>query len=205
MLVEDAACAAGSTYNGQPIGADARLAAFSFHPRKILTTGEGGMLVTNDAEIATRERRLREHGMSVSAIERHQHNRPVVESYLETGFNRMTDVQAAIELVQLDKLEVMISRVGGPGRPVPPPSVSSKSCRWRPTPRHHQLPVVLVVLPDDLAVDRNVYGPHVAHALSTRQHRRLRTSSRPTAGIRTSRCRSPSASPAGRSSFRSSR
>lgn len=110
-LVEDAACAAGSRYRGAPVGAEAGVAAWSFHPRKLLTTGEGGMLTTVDPELAARARRLREHGMNVSAAERHQSRQPVIESYLEVGFNyRMTDIQAAVGLVQLAKLDAMVSR-----------------------------------------------------------------------------------------------
>lgn len=110
-LVEDAACAAGSRYRGAPTGSEAVLAAWSFHPRKLLTTGEGGMLTTADPELAARARRLREHGMNVSAAERHRSSQPVIESYLEVGFNyRMTDIQAAVGLVQLGKLDAMVSR-----------------------------------------------------------------------------------------------
>jgi dTDP-4-amino-4,6-dideoxygalactose transaminase len=110
-VIEDAACAVGSVYRGRPVGAHAELAAYSFHPRKLLTTGEGGMLVTSDADVATRLRRLREHGMDISAAERHLSRKPVVERYLELGFNfRMTDVQAAIGLVQLGKLGQLIAR-----------------------------------------------------------------------------------------------
>ncbi len=110
-VVEDAACAVGSVYRGRPVGAGAAIAAFSFHPRKLLTTGEGGMVVTPDAEAAARMRRLREHGMDVSAAQRHASQQPVIERYLETGFNyRMTDVQAAIGLVQLGKLDQLIAR-----------------------------------------------------------------------------------------------
>jgi dTDP-4-amino-4,6-dideoxygalactose transaminase len=110
-LVEDAACAAGSRYRGAPVGTGAPLAAWSFHPRKLLTTGEGGMLTTSDAELATRARRLREHGMNISAADRHASRQPVIESYLEVGFNyRMTDIQAAVGLVQLDKLDEMVRR-----------------------------------------------------------------------------------------------
>jgi dTDP-4-amino-4,6-dideoxygalactose transaminase len=110
-LVEDAACAAGSRYHGAPVGAGSGLAAWSFHPRKLLTTGEGGMLTTSDGELAARARRLREHGMSVSALARHQGGQPVIESYLELGFNyRMTDIQAAVGLVQLGKLDDMVLR-----------------------------------------------------------------------------------------------
>jgi dTDP-4-amino-4,6-dideoxygalactose transaminase len=110
-VIEDAACAVGSTYRGRPVGAGAALAAFSFHPRKLLTTGEGGMLTTSDGSIATRLRRLREHGMDISAAERHRSRQPVIEHYIEVGFNfRMTDIQAAIGLVQLRKLPQMVAR-----------------------------------------------------------------------------------------------
>jgi dTDP-4-amino-4,6-dideoxygalactose transaminase len=110
-LIEDAACAVGSTYAGRPVGEGARYAAFSFHPRKLLTTGEGGMLVTDDPEVAERGRRLREHGMDLSAAARHGSSTVQLESYSEVGFNyRMTDVQAALGLVQLDRLDVMIAR-----------------------------------------------------------------------------------------------
>jgi perosamine synthetase len=111
VIIEDAACAVGATYRGRPVGAGAWLAAFSFHPRKVLTTGEGGMLVTPDGEIAARARRLREHGMDVSAAQRNASRQPVIEKYLEVGFNyRMTDIQAAIGLVQLRKLDQMVTR-----------------------------------------------------------------------------------------------
>jgi perosamine synthetase len=110
-LVHDAACATGSTYRGRPVGAGANLAAWSFHPRKLLTTGEGGMITTDDAELAARARRLREHGMSVSAADRHNSDKVVLESYDEVGFNyRMTDMQAAVGLVQLTKLSGVIAR-----------------------------------------------------------------------------------------------
>jgi dTDP-4-amino-4,6-dideoxygalactose transaminase len=110
-VIEDAACAAGARYKGRPAGGSGDLTAFSFHPRKLLTTGEGGMLVTADAELAARLRRLREHGMSVSAAERHASRQPVLEQYLEVGFNyRMTDIQAAVGLVQLAKLGPLVQR-----------------------------------------------------------------------------------------------
>jgi dTDP-4-amino-4,6-dideoxygalactose transaminase len=110
-VVEDAACAAGATYRGRPVGAGADLAAFSFHPRKLLTTGEGGMITTSDGAVAGRLRRLREHGMDVSAADRHRSQQPVIEHYTELGFNyRMTDIQAAVGLVQLRKLGQMVGR-----------------------------------------------------------------------------------------------
>ncbi len=119
-LVEDAACAAGSaTAAGRP--APARCSPrWSFHPRKLITTGEGGMVTTDDAELAARLRRLREHGMSVSAADRHAGAQPVLEAYLETGFNyRMTDIQAAIGLVQLGRLDGIVARRRAAGRPLP--------------------------------------------------------------------------------------
>ncbi|GAA1116847.1 DegT/DnrJ/EryC1/StrS family aminotransferase [Citricoccus alkalitolerans] len=110
-LVEDAACGAGSTYRGYPVGAGADVTAWSFHPRKVLTTGEGGMLTTDNPEWAARARRLREHSMDVSAAERHTSVLPVQEGYPEVGFNfRMTDLQAAMGLVQLGKLPEMVRR-----------------------------------------------------------------------------------------------
>ncbi|WP_228771605.1 DegT/DnrJ/EryC1/StrS family aminotransferase [Actinokineospora iranica] len=110
-VVEDAACAAGSTVYGRPVGAGALLAAWSFHPRKLLTTGEGGMVTTDDADWAARLRRLREHGMSMSAADRHAAGGAVVESYVEIAFNyRMTDIQAAMGLVQLRKLDGIVEQ-----------------------------------------------------------------------------------------------
>ncbi|KQM81435.1 DegT/DnrJ/EryC1/StrS aminotransferase family protein [Agromyces sp. Leaf222] len=111
VVIEDAACGAGSTYRGRPVGAGADLAAWSFHPRKILTTGEGGMLTTSNPEWAARARRLREHAMSVSAAARHASLVSPPEEYAEIGFNfRMTDLQAAVGIVQLGKLDGVVTR-----------------------------------------------------------------------------------------------
>lgn len=110
-LVEDAACAAGSMAYGQPVGVGSLISAWSFHPRKVITTGEGGMLTTDNAEWAKRLRRLREHGMNVSAADRHASAQPILEAYLETGWNfRMTDIQAAVGLVQLGRLDGLIAQ-----------------------------------------------------------------------------------------------
>ncbi len=111
VVIEDAACAAGATYRDRPVGAGAELAAWSFHPRKLLTTGEGGMLTTSRPEWAARARRLREHAMSTSAADRHAALVSPPEQYDEIGFNfRMTDLQAAVGLVQLGKLPAMVRR-----------------------------------------------------------------------------------------------
>lgn len=111
VVVEDAACGAGSAYRGRPVGAGADIAAWSFHPRKVLTTGEGGMITTSRGDWAARARTLREHAMSVSAAERHASILAPAENYPEVGFNfRMTDIQAALGLVQLGRLDVMVKR-----------------------------------------------------------------------------------------------
>jgi dTDP-4-amino-4,6-dideoxygalactose transaminase len=110
-VIEDSACGAGSTYRGRPVGAGAELAAWSFHPRKILTTGEGGMLTSSNTAWADRARQLREHAMSVSANDRHASVLAPAEEYLEIGFNyRMTDMQAAVGLVQLGRLAEAVAR-----------------------------------------------------------------------------------------------
>ena len=109
-ILEDAACAIGSTYQQRPVGSGSPLAAWSFHPRKLLTTGEGGMLTLQDGDLAGRARRLREHGMSVSAADREASGGAVIEQYLEVGFNyRMTDIQAAVGLVQLTRLAAVVA------------------------------------------------------------------------------------------------
>ena len=111
LIIEDAACGAGSTYKGRPVGAGADIAAWSFHPRKLLTTGEGGMLTTSNADWAARARRLREHAMSVSAADRAASVIAPAEEYGEVGFNyRMTDIQAAVGLVQLGRLPEIVAR-----------------------------------------------------------------------------------------------
>jgi perosamine synthetase len=112
LVIEDAACAIGSVYKGKRIGAPhAWMACFSFHPRKILTTGEGGMITTNDDKVAERLRPLRQHAMTVSDVARHIAKSVVLESYDEVGYNfRMTDMQAAIGLVQLSRVEGFIER-----------------------------------------------------------------------------------------------
>jgi perosamine synthetase len=115
-VVEDAACAIGSLIFrdgcwqqiGQPHG---RVACFSFHPRKVMTTGEGGMLTTNDVELDRQFRLLRQHGMSVSDTTRHHAKRVVFEQYLKLGFNyRLSDLQAAVGRVQLKRLPAMLEK-----------------------------------------------------------------------------------------------
>jgi dTDP-4-amino-4,6-dideoxygalactose transaminase len=111
-VIEDAACAIGSEYDGNLIGKPlGTMACFSFHPRKILTTGEGGMITTSDAKLAERLRRLRQHAMSLSDVVRHNAKQISSETYDEVGFNfRMTDMQAAIGITQLGRLTDFLKR-----------------------------------------------------------------------------------------------
>jgi perosamine synthetase len=115
-VVEDAACAIGSELRfqgrwdrvGKPHGT---VACFSFHPRKIVTTGDGGMLTTRDAELDRKFRLLRQHAMSVPDTVRHSAKQVIFEEYPEIGFNyRMTDIQAAVGRAQLRRLPDILAR-----------------------------------------------------------------------------------------------
>jgi dTDP-4-amino-4,6-dideoxygalactose transaminase len=110
-IVEDAACAIGARYRDRPIGSLGPLACFSLHPRKVITTGEGGMIAVHDHEVAERLRRLRAHGMDMSDLARHTARDVVFEAYPERGWNsRMTDIQAALGLCQLEALDDILAR-----------------------------------------------------------------------------------------------
>lgn len=109
-LVEDAACAVGAAYRGSPAGSLGVAAAFSFHPRKTITTGEGGMVTTNDPELANRVDQLRNHGASVSEEQRARGPAPYrLPAFDVLGFNyRMTDLQGALGVVQLGRLDMLL-------------------------------------------------------------------------------------------------
>lgn len=115
-LIEDAACATGSEIliNGrwEPIGRPrGQIACFSFHPRKVITTGDGGMLTTSNPKFDAKFKLLRQHGMSVPDSVRHGSPQVIFENYLVAGYNyRMTDIQAAIGLKQLERLSQIIAR-----------------------------------------------------------------------------------------------
>ena len=178
-VLEDAACGAGSNYRGRPVGAGAEIAAWSFHPRKLLTTGEGGMLTTAREEWAARARRLREHAMSVSAADRHLATLTAAETYDEVGFNyRMTDLQAAVGLVQLNRLDALVERrralavryqsalADVPGlRPVtdPPHGTSNYQSFWvEVTPEHHRDrdQVLAALAAADISARRGIMATH---------------------------------------------
>jgi len=109
-LIEDAACAIGSSYKGKKIGSHSEIVCFSFHPRKVITTGEGGMITTSNEEYYNRLKLLRQHAMSVNASMRHDSKTVVFEDHMEVGYNyRMTDIQAAIGIKQLEKLDWIIT------------------------------------------------------------------------------------------------
>ncbi len=110
-VVEDAACAAGAVYRGRPAGSLGAAGCFSFHPRKAITTGEGGMVTTDDPSLAERVVRLRNHGAAIPEEMRHIAAKPyLLPDFPDLGFNyRMTDIQAAIGLVQLAKLDRFVA------------------------------------------------------------------------------------------------
>lgn len=110
FIVEDAACAAGGALQNTPAGALGDVGVFSFHPRKSITTGEGGMVTTRDAALAERVSVMRNHGASISEQERHHGPQPYLLAAFDVlGFNyRMTDLQGAVGLVQLAKLDRFI-------------------------------------------------------------------------------------------------
>jgi perosamine synthetase len=109
-LVEDGACAAGAAYKGIPAGALGIIGCFSFHPRKSITTGEGGMITTNDDHLAEVMGMLRNHGASISEEQRHHGPRPyILPDFNMLGYNyRMTDLQGAVGVVQIKKLDQFI-------------------------------------------------------------------------------------------------
>lgn len=110
-VIEDAACALGSKYKNKPIGSISPITCFSFHPRKIITTGEGGLLTANNKAHESLARILINHGMSLSDFERHKNKKIIFEKYSKAGYNyRLTDIQAAIGLEQLKKLPKILEK-----------------------------------------------------------------------------------------------
>ncbi len=110
-LIEDGACAAGASYKGTPAGGLGTIGCFSFHPRKSVTTGEGGMITTNDDKLAEIMGMLRNHGASISEEQRHHGAKPyMLPDFNALGYNyRMTDLQGAVGVVQIKKLNQFIN------------------------------------------------------------------------------------------------
>ena len=104
-VVEDAACGFGAKYKGQHVGAFGNTGCFSFHPRKSITTGEGGMITTNDHLLTEKIKKLRDHGAAITDLQRHHGSRPyLLADHPVAGYNqRMTDIQAALGSAQMDR------------------------------------------------------------------------------------------------------
>ena len=111
FVVEDAACGFGSKYKGRHVGNFGNTGCFSFHPRKAITTGEGGMITTNDGALAEKIRRLRDHGAAMSDLQRHLGAKPyLLADHPDAGYNqRMTDLQAALGSSQMDRAKEIVS------------------------------------------------------------------------------------------------
>jgi len=114
ILIEDAACALGSRYHNAYVGSHGNLACFSFHPRKLISSGEGGMLVTADEKVAARARSLCNHGASVSDVKKHASGTVEAlldEEFCEVGYNyRMTNFQGALGMVQMTRLSDVLAK-----------------------------------------------------------------------------------------------
>ncbi len=111
FVIEDAACGFGSLYKSQHVGTLGDIGCFSFHPRKAITTGEGGMITTNSKKLALALKSLRDHGAEISDYRRHVSNKPyVLPDFPYAGYNfRMTDIQAVLGSLQMDRAKKIIN------------------------------------------------------------------------------------------------
>ena len=109
-VVEDAACGFGSTYNNKHVGTLGDTGCFSFHPRKAITTGEGGMITTNDDDLAEKIISMRDHGAAMSDFQRHHGSKPyLLSEYPYAGYNyRLTDIQASIGSTQMNRANEIV-------------------------------------------------------------------------------------------------
>jgi dTDP-4-amino-4,6-dideoxygalactose transaminase len=110
-IIEDAACAIATTYKGEPVGTIGDLGCFSFHPRKVVTTGEGGAVTTNDPELALAVKSLRNHGTTgLPPAEIEPHGPWTMGTFDRIGFNlRLSDIQAAVGVAQMGKLQKLVA------------------------------------------------------------------------------------------------
>jgi dTDP-4-amino-4,6-dideoxygalactose transaminase len=158
-IVEDAACALGSRYKGRPVGGGgSEMACFSFHPRKIITTGEGGIITTDSATHAAKLQLLRQHGMNLPVAARHGSTKVLIEDYRLLGYNyRMTDVQAAVGVAQMAKLDRIVERRRRLGRRYDEALARHPWLRPAPTPAYAEPTYQSYVarLGDDAPLSRN--------------------------------------------------
>ena len=110
-VIEDAACGFGATYKDVHVGNLGTTGCFSFHPRKAITTGEGGMVTTSDKDLAEKIRCLRDHGATMSDLQRHLGAKPyLLTDHPEAGYNqRMTDIQAALGSAQMERANEIVA------------------------------------------------------------------------------------------------
>lgn len=156
-IVEDASHAIGGTYRIEPVG-NCRYSAitvFSFHPAKIVTTGEGGMALTKDAELARRMERLRSHGITRAAADMtHVPDGPWYYQQIDLGYNyRLTDVQAALGVSQMRRLDSFVTRRNALA------AVYDRAFA--------ELPLGLQTVPADVVSARHLYVIRVAAARRT--------------------------------------
>lgn len=110
VVIEDAACAVGTTYQGTPVGGMADVGCFSFHPRKVITTGEGGMITTRQPELASRVKALRNHGATGLAFGAEPDKPWTMATFKMLGYNlRLSDIQAAVGIAQMAKLDRLLA------------------------------------------------------------------------------------------------
>jgi dTDP-4-amino-4,6-dideoxygalactose transaminase len=189
-VIEDAACAIGSEIEfspgsyeriGKPRG---KVACFSFHPRKIVTTGDGGMLTTADPALAARFKLLRQHAMSVPDTVRHHTDRIVFEEYAEPAFNyRMTDLQASIGRPQLRRLSAIVterrrladryaSALADNSMFTPPVLKPGRRPNWQSYPlmlrRGDQIEILQALLDRGIACKRGIHNAHQEPAYADR-------------------------------------
>lgn len=111
LVIEDSCHALGANYHGKKIGSFSDMSVFSFHPVKHITTGEGGMITTNNEELAELAQKIRNHGISRDAMERFGQKSSWFYEMQHLGYNyRMTDIQAALGIIQLEKLDGFLKR-----------------------------------------------------------------------------------------------
>lgn len=111
LVIADAACAIGSKYKNKMVGGIADMTCFSMHPRKLISTGEGGMITTNNKTYAKNAQIWRSHGADISDIARHTTSKVILEEFIVNGFNyRITDIQSAIGIEQMKKMPIILKK-----------------------------------------------------------------------------------------------